>query len=284
MHGLIFVTWEKYLWERFGSTILSSYRNAIGETPTNAPLVSKVYSDEQMLAGIDVVCRITGLSADIILQEYGRYFMLNGLTNHLCAYLLTRVRSGQELLLIMRNAHDQMRRTPDSITPPLFQYEALSLGNPHEFAVIYDSPRQLCSLLYGAIEGAAERYGESVTIQEVSCMKKGADVCRMELCFSQPEHMRKQETQEQLEKQRTQQLLADLVLSLLPQKDGITLVEISQLLQNHITPFYTIRLSMIWEALRHLQYAGLVASTANLPEETPGQRRYWQAPTVGMLL
>ena len=36
MHGLIFVTWEKYLAERFGSSLLNDYRHAIGEVRSRA--------------------------------------------------------------------------------------------------------------------------------------------------------------------------------------------------------------------------------------------------------
>lgn len=277
MHGLIFVTWEKYLQERFGSTILSSYRNAIGETPINAPLASKIYDDETLLAGVSTACRITGLPAHTMLREYGRYFMLNGLTSHLCAYLLTRIHSGRELLLVMRNAHNQMRNTSESITPPLFSYELLT-HNPNEIALIYDSPRQLCPVLYGTVEGAAERYGEKVTILERSCMKKGANVCRFELHFTPPATRVTQEPPEQLQRQFMQQQLADQVLTLLPHKDGITLSELHQLLQNHMTPFEPVRPSALLKALRHLQYAGLVASTANQPGDNLTQRRYWQAP------
>ena len=32
MHGLIFVTWEKYLTDRFGPQLLNAYRLEIGET------------------------------------------------------------------------------------------------------------------------------------------------------------------------------------------------------------------------------------------------------------
>ena len=39
MHGLIFVTWEKFLAERFGSGLLNDYRNAIGETAASADVV-----------------------------------------------------------------------------------------------------------------------------------------------------------------------------------------------------------------------------------------------------
>src|SRR5260370_40379580 len=150
----------------------------------------------------------------MILREYGRYFVLNALTSDLCAYLLTRVKSGRELLLAMRDAHSQMRRTPDALTPPIFGYEAVS-NNPNEFALIYDSPRQLCPVLLGAIEGAAERYGEYVQIAERSCMKRGAAVCRFEMRFFSPPTARRwqQETLEQQVRRRAQQQLANLVLS-----------------------------------------------------------------------
>src|SRR5690348_1342359 len=97
MHGLIFVTWEKYLAERFGNELLNSYREAIGETAATGPLASRVYDDETLLAGVGAACKLTRLPADILLREYGRYFMVNGLTSHLCAYLLTQVRSARDL-------------------------------------------------------------------------------------------------------------------------------------------------------------------------------------------
>src|SRR2546425_252369 len=109
MHGLIFVTWEKYLGERFGKALLDEYRTVIGETAATAPLASRVYQDEILLAGVGAACKLTQLPADTLLREYGHYFMLNGLTSHLCAYLLNQVHSGRGLLLSMRDAHAQMR-------------------------------------------------------------------------------------------------------------------------------------------------------------------------------
>src|SRR5205085_5333765 len=118
--------WEKYLSERFGNALLNNYREVIGETAATSPLTSRVYDDATLLAGVGAACKLTRMSADTLLWEYGRYFMLNGLTSHLCAYLLTQVHSGRDLLLMMRDAHAQMRRLPDSLTPPLSGYEPLS--------------------------------------------------------------------------------------------------------------------------------------------------------------
>src|SRR5215469_1709476 len=136
MHGLIFVTWEKYLSERFSETLLKDYREAIGETPATSPLASRTYSDEVLLAGVGTACKLTGTPLDTLLWEYGRYFMLNGLTSHLCAYLLTKVNNGRDLLLMMRKAHAQMRRLPDGLTPPLFEYQVTS-PLQEELSLIY---------------------------------------------------------------------------------------------------------------------------------------------------
>ncbi|GHO45490.1 heme NO-binding domain-containing protein [Ktedonospora formicarum] len=281
MHGLVFVTWEKYLAERFGNRLFQTYRETIGEDSMSSPLVSKVYDDTQLLAGVGAACQLTGLPSNVILRDYGRYFILNGLTNHLCAYLLSRVHSGKELLLVMRNAHAQMRRVPEALTPPLFGYEPMT--KPDQFILVYDSPRQLCPLLYGAIEGAAERFQERVTIIESSCMKRGDATCRFELSFQPTRSASARETHEQARRRYEKQVLADQVLHVLPEQDGIELGEIQQRIQQQaLNPKQSMpRLSAIQEAINHLQFVGLAASSANQPGENVMHRRYWRAPTDG---
>src|SRR6266480_6648246 len=126
MHGLIFVTWEKYLTERFEGSVMGRYRETIGETPATAPLASRVYDDATLLAGVGAASKLSHFPADTLLREYGHYFLINGLTSHLCAYLLTQVHNGRDLLLTMRKAHAQMRRIPDGLMPPVFGFEAVS--------------------------------------------------------------------------------------------------------------------------------------------------------------
>lgn len=283
MHGLIFVTWEKYLAERFGPSFLQEYRVAIGETPANAPLASRVYDDATLLAGVSVVSDLTRLPVNTLLREYGLYFIINGLTSHLCAYLLQQVNSGRDLLLMMRKAHAQMRRTPDSLTPPIFGYEALAT-DPKGLTLIYDSDRHLCPVLYGAIEGAAERYGEKVQITETTCMNNGAAACRFEVRFFAPTSgpLSRLETPEQIARRNARQQLADMVLSVLPDTDGVTMADVQRMMQHwpQVSP-QQLRPSVLLESLRHLIHAGLVASTANQPGDDLANRRYWRVPTSG---
>lgn len=270
MHGLIFVTWEHYLADRFGTALLHSYRATIGETALTAPLASRIYDDATLLAGVGAACELTRTSAEVLLRDYGRYFMLNGLTSHLCTYLLKQVHDARDLLLVMRDAHAQMGRTAEAITPPLFRYE---IPAPDALALIYDSPRQLCPVLWGAIEGAAQRYGEQVQIAERTCMKRGDAVCRFELHFVSPVTTSPQppETREQQLHGRQQEHLTSLVWSALPEREGITLAEVQQRVRQR--PYLLV------EALQHLHHAGLVSTSASQPGDTFTTRRYWRAPT-----
>lgn len=280
MHGLIFVTWERYLCERYSETVLKLYREEIGETAATSPLASRTYNDEVLLAGMEVACKLTGVTLDKILWEYGRYFMLNGLTSHLCAYLLTKVNNGRDLLLMMRKAHAQMRRLPDGLTPPLFEYQAIS-PSPDEVSLVYDSPRQLCTLLWGVIEGAAQRYGQRAQVVELSCVKHGSPVCRFDVRFSEPvsKPLELLETPEQIAKRANQQQLANLILSILPAEYGLTLMELQEHLRIWEVKQEQARPALLLEGLRHLQHAGLVSSTANQPGDNLANRRYWRTPT-----
>src|SRR2546423_220382 len=183
MHGLIFVTWEKYLSERVPGAALRRYKDALEGKIAPTLLASRVYDDSLLLTAVTTASQITAISPETLLREYGRYFIINGLTRHLCAYILTQVHNARDLLLTMHDAHEQMGRLPESLTPPLFQYRTQA-DKPDALTLIYDSPRKLCPVLRGAIEGAAERYGERVQIVEQKCMKRGDPVCRFELRFS----------------------------------------------------------------------------------------------------
>lgn len=277
MHGLIFVTWEKFLTESFGAPFLDTYRTAIGETPLNAPLAHRVYTDEQLLAGVNAACQLSSWPAEKLLRRYGRYFISNGLTSHLCSYLLTQVHGPRDLLLMMRKAHAQMRCTPDGLTPPLFGYQALP-NDPDGLLLIYNSARQLCPLLLGAIEGAATRFGGEATIIEHMCMKRGDAECRFEIHFSGPP-AQPVETPEQHQLRESKQQLADTVLQSLPPANigGVTLLDLHRQLQPRLGK---LRLNILYEALYHLQYAGLIASTANQRSDDLAHRLYWRAPVV----
>lgn len=277
MHGLIFVTWEKYLLERFQWEMVEEYRQQLGLTITNAPLAIRTYPDELLLAGVGVAHTITGVPVDTLLKEYGHYFMVNSLTRHRCAYLLNQAHNGRDLLLAMRDGHEQMQQLPDGLTPPLFEYR-IHPHNPQTMMLIYDSPRKLCPLLNGAIEGSAAYYGEQVNVTEQTCMRQGDQACKFLITFFKGQQGHK-DTLEVQTHRKEQQLFADQIRHILPTQHGLTLSEIQETLRRHGASQRELRPALILQALTQLHHAGLVASSANETGDEFTHRRYWSVPT-----
>lgn len=276
MLGLIFMTWEKYLAERFGERFLQTYRNTMGEAAALSLVASRYYDDDLLVQGVSTVSKLAHIPTDALLREYGRYYIINGLTGKLCAYLLTGVHSGRELLLAMRDSHAHLRTAFEGATPPVFEYVASQ--NPNEVILLYRSERRLCSVLQGAIEGAALRYNEQVRVVERTCMNKGAAVCRFEARFSAHPQPRPPAT-EQAQHQHWQRQLADLILTSLPfqgKAEGWTLTDIRALLASKGANGYYQRPAVMLEAVQHLQFAGLVMTNANEQTDTMMTRRYWR--------
>lgn len=278
MHGLVFVTWEKYLQDRFEGSVLSLYRERLGLNATNSPLAVRTYADELLLKGVATAHEITGVAVDALLQEYGHYFIVNGLTRHRCAYLLSQTHNGRDLLLAMRDAHEQMAQLPDGLTPPLFEYR-LHPHDPETMAVLYDSERHLCPLLRGAIQGAANYYGEQVEIAETTCMRRGDRVCTFFVKFSNASPV-PEETPEMQTRREEQQRYADQIFALLPTEHGLTLAEIQEHLIQRGVSARLSRPALILQALTQLHHAGLVASSANEPGDDFSHRRYWRIPSL----
>lgn len=275
MHGLIFVTWEKYLQECFGNSFLHQYRQKLNQT---IPLLAnRVYDDALLLEGVETAHKLSNLPVDTLLQEFGSYFMTNGLTRYRCKYLLSQVHNGRDLLLTMHDAHEQISRLPDGLTPPLFRYYA----HPHDseaLILIYDSPRKLCPVLKGSIEGTAIYFEEKVHISELTCMRKGHKTCTFQVKFFPPATRTK--NPEMAQREQGQQEFARYILSILPYEHGYTLVELQQKLRSRGIDKQRRRPALLLQSLYHLHHVGLVASSANQPGDDFEHRRYWRIPTV----
>ncbi len=236
-----------------------------------------------MLAGVAEATRLTQTPVGSLLYKYGSYFIANGLTRCQCAYLLNQAQNGRDLLLAMRAAHKQMGETSSAVTPPPFEYEAVS-GAPDALTVRYDSPRKLCQLLHGVFEGVATLYGEQADVHEMQRMHRGAPECIFIVRFvpapaSMPVGQMNEPQQERWQSRRE---LADLVYSVLPDRDGMILPEIQHHLRvrgaygNHLCPF------LILEAINLLHHAGWTTSTAivNDPSNDLGSCSYWRLPSA----
>ncbi len=277
MHGSIFVTFERYLTERFTPDVLLAYREAMVDEHARYPFTNRVYADADLLSGINAVSHATKIAEDQLWREYGRYYILNALTGNLCAYLLNQVQGARDLLLLMRKAHAQLAHAIADIEPPIFDYKAIT-PDMNSLILVYSSPRRLCSLLLGTIEGAAERFHEEVSFVERGCMKTGAPACRIEVHFVASDGQSPPETPDK--RWQSQKQLIDFIYTMLPDEDGITLAELREQLRHRNVPPDYLRPYFLLRALEQLQFAGLLSSTSTNPDDDLAKRHFWRVPRM----
>jgi len=266
MQGLILVTWEKFLTDHFGDAFVTLYRKAIKQAPSDAPLVSRTYADEVIQTAIITAVKLANTDTQHMLYEFGRYFMISPLVNHLCGYIFSRIHNARDMVLVMRKAHTQIDQSNNSVAPPLFTCIPLD-GKPNGITVIYENPYRLCALLHGAIVGSGEYYKERVLVKECSCMLKGDPSCQFEVIFEASDHTRPKETAAQQQRRLQQQETENRVLMALPstQREAPSLL--------HLQKALGLRPLVLLEALNHLQFVGLISMQ---PARELVERRYWR--------
>jgi heme-NO-binding protein len=175
VHGLIFVSFRDYLASVHGPAIEEKVLD--GEP---LYLVSEAYADENFTNLIGRACHMTGLEPDALLREFG-VFTADKTFARLYPALFDLSPSARAFLLtVERPIHELVRVAMPRALPPELAVSELGESG---VAIVYTSPRRMCSLLRGLVEGTAQHYGERVHIEERTCMHQGAGACRFEVRF-----------------------------------------------------------------------------------------------------
>lgn len=72
--------------------------------------------------------------------------------------------------------HPEVRKLYTSAVCPHFHFEDDADGR---LIVGYRSPRKLCALAHGFIDGASDHYHETAEIEHIDCMLTGSPFCRI---------------------------------------------------------------------------------------------------------
>jgi hypothetical protein len=85
------------------------------------------------------------------------------------------------LLTVEAQIHEVVRAAIPNAQPPKLSVAESDMGG---VSIVYTSPRRLCSLLRGLVDGTARHYGETVLIDERTCMRRGDATCTFEVRFN----------------------------------------------------------------------------------------------------
>jgi hypothetical protein len=175
VHGLIFASFRDYLVTEHGAALANEV--TAGEPQYT---LSEAYPDEQFLALLERTRMQTAMSQDELLFEFG-VFTATKTFARLYSVLFKASATARDFLLTVETPiHDVVRVALPAARPPQL---AVTDHGPDGLEIVYTSPRRICAMLRGLVEGTGRVYGETIEVDEPECMHRGAPACRLELRF-----------------------------------------------------------------------------------------------------
>lgn len=180
MKGVIFNQLEAMVGETFGIEAWDAIlERATLKTADGVFLSPMVYPDEDLFALVGAASELTGKPAGELVRAFGRY-LFPKLAALAPFFLKPGMTAKSFLLSVDRVIHVEVRKLHSGAVLPMIGYEDPA---PDRLVILYSSPRRLCVLAMGLIEGVAAHFAEEVTVTETACIKEGAEACRLECSF-----------------------------------------------------------------------------------------------------
>jgi hypothetical protein len=176
VHGVVFSSFRDFVTEGYGSAATNEVFS--GCRPY---LLSQAYPDEDLLTLIGRAVELSGREAEDLVFDFGVFTAETTFTRLYPAFFAISGSAREFLLTVETRIHELVRATIPNASPP--QLHVTERG-PDGVSIDYTSPRKLCVLLRGLLEGTARHYGETATVAEPRCMLRGDDRCTFEVALS----------------------------------------------------------------------------------------------------
>jgi hypothetical protein len=175
VHGLIFASFRDYLLTEHGPEVANQI--TAGEPQYT---LSEAYPDEQFLVLLERAGETTALSRDELLFDFGVFTAAKTFAR-LYSVLFRHSPTAKDFLLTVETPiHEVVRETMPEARPP--ELGVKDLGE-QGLEILYTSPRRLCAMLRGLVEGTGRVFDEALEVEELECMHQGASACRVEVRF-----------------------------------------------------------------------------------------------------
>lgn len=177
MKGVVFNLLEELVRKEFGE---SEWHRVRQDADVDASFDSlATYPDAVLRKLVAAVARRAQKTPGEALQWFGRHSM--PLLALRYPALFDSQDSARSFILTLNDIiHPEVRRQYPGADVPVFDFDS---SIPDTLTVGYHSPRKLCALAHGFIEGAADHYGETVDVEQTTCMHRGDPKCVFQLRF-----------------------------------------------------------------------------------------------------
>jgi hypothetical protein len=175
VHGLIFTSFRDFVTAQYGPGIAKS---VLEGHPVH--LLTEAYADEDFLAVVNKACEQTRVEMDDLVREFGAFAGEVTFPRLYPAFYSVAGSARPFLLTVETLIHELVRATIPNATPPQLLVTPLAEDGVR---INYSSPRRLCVLVRGLVDGTASHYGEEADIKETACMHRGDPACVFQIRF-----------------------------------------------------------------------------------------------------
>ena len=171
MKGIVFNLLEDVVTRKHGAATWDALLDAADLDGAYTSLGS--YPDEEAFRLVDAAAGALGIKPHEVLRWFGREAM-PVLAQKYPGFFTPHKEVRAFLISLNSIIHPEVRKIYPGADVPVFDFEdapdgALLMG--------YNSPRKLCALAQGFVEGAAGHFGEPIVFEHLRCMHKGDDKC-----------------------------------------------------------------------------------------------------------
>ena len=176
MKGIIFNVVEEVVHDRYGPDAWDAMLAATGLDGAYTSLGS--YPDEELTALVGAACAMTQATAPEILRALGTGAMPR-LHERYPVFFEAAPDARAFILSLNSIIHPEVRKLYSGAGCPHFHFAdqdgVLTMG--------YNSPRKLCHLAHGFIDGLAAIFGETILVEQPRCMHEGDASCQLRLTW-----------------------------------------------------------------------------------------------------
>lgn len=178
MKGIVFNLLEEVVSEEHGEDVWDRILDAAGLEGAYTAVGS--YDDAEFLALVAAASGLTKTPPDALVRWFGARSLPRFAARY-PAFFEGHTSARSFVLTLNDVIHPEVRKLFPGADVPNFVFET-----PDENTVElgYISPRRLCSFAEGLVEGAAAHFGETVTMRQTECMKRGGDRCVLVCVFA----------------------------------------------------------------------------------------------------
>ncbi len=178
MRGIIFTALADMVEEQYGLLVWDELLSSCQFSHGGAYTAGGMYPDAELAELVDKVQRKLDVPSAFILREFGLYLFDVLSASH--SHYFTQSKDFSSFLMSINDTiHRDMERVHPGAYFPFLKVENTADGKG--LTVTYSSPRKLCFLAEGLMNGVANWYGVEIGMVQQCCMHRGDSQCRFEI-------------------------------------------------------------------------------------------------------